>query len=166
MDQMNVLTLLSTTALKLPVIISERNNPHHHWIGMAWEPLRHLLYPLATCLVVQSDSVLLYFSPKVRKHARIIPNPITVPQQMEVQMGLNSDNRAKKTIIAMGRLTEQKGFDLLLQAFAKVALSHPQWTIEIWGEGPLRPHLETLVHEWKLSDMFDCLEKRRNHSRR
>jgi glycosyltransferase involved in cell wall biosynthesis len=39
----------------------------------------------------------------------------------------------------------QKGFDLLIDSFAKIAARHPDWMLEIYGEGSERPALEAQV---------------------
>jgi glycosyltransferase involved in cell wall biosynthesis len=45
-------------------------------------------------------------------------------------------------MVAVGRLSFEKGYDLLLEAFAACAGRHPEWSLEIAGEGPLRVELE------------------------
>lgn len=46
---------------------------------------------------------------------------------------------------ALGRLDPQKGFDILVQAFRAVDV--PGATLEIFGDGPERAHLDTLAQE-------------------
>lgn len=45
-------------------------------------------------------------------------------------------------LVALGRLTRQKGFDLLIQAMAKV---DGPWQLDIWGDGPDAPMLQALI---------------------
>lgn len=142
-DKPNILTLLATLGLRVPVIVSERIDPAHHPIGSAWNGLRSWVYPLCTCLVIQSQSALSYFSPMIQRRARVIPNPVLFPPEGEPTPQL-ANGASAKTVIAVGRLSEQKGFDLLLEAFAQVAPQHPEWSLVIWGEGAQRPHLERL----------------------
>lgn len=55
-----------------------------------------------------------------------------------------------KTVLAVGRLHEQKGFDLLLQAWQPIEKHYPEWQLRIVGEGPKRTELETQVRELTL----------------
>ena len=57
----------------------------------------------------------------------------------------NSGNGDAKTMIAMARFVPQKGLHMMLQAFAQVAARHPDWSLEILGDGPLRGELEALT---------------------
>lgn len=123
----NVLTLVATRGLGLPVIVSERNNPAVQPFGPLWKWLQLRLYPRAFALVTMTKGALDYFSPEVRRHGRVIPNAINLPAGWE-------NRRGNKMLTAVGRLTRQKGFDLLLEAFARIAKTHPDWKLVIWGK--------------------------------
>jgi glycosyltransferase involved in cell wall biosynthesis len=58
----------------------------------------------------------------------------------------------RPVVIAAGRLTPQKGFDMLIPAFAQVAARHPEWTLRICGDGGQRKRLEALILEHDLSN--------------
>jgi glycosyltransferase involved in cell wall biosynthesis len=60
--------------------------------------------------------------------------------------GVRSDGSAR-TVIAAGRLTRQKAFAFLIEAFAQVAAAHPEWQLLICGGGPRREHLEKLIDQ-------------------
>lgn len=45
-----------------------------------------------------------------------------------------------KRIIAVGRYVYQKGFDLLLHAWKKIELQHPDWELAIYGMGERTPY--------------------------
>jgi glycosyltransferase involved in cell wall biosynthesis len=50
-----------------------------------------------------------------------------------------------RVALGVGRLDPQKGFDLLIDAFARVAARHPSWRLVILGEGPARAELTAVV---------------------
>ena len=55
-------------------------------------------------------------------------------------------------MVAMGRLDDQKGFDILIRAFARCAPGHPDWSLVIAGEGARRRDLEAQVAEADVAD--------------
>jgi glycosyltransferase involved in cell wall biosynthesis len=57
-----------------------------------------------------------------------------------------------KTIISTGRLVEEKGYDILIQAFARIVNDIPDWELHIYGEGPERENLENLIDVLGLKD--------------
>jgi len=143
MDRTNVITLLATQGLGIPVIASEQNNPYAMQIGYVWEALRWIAYHRAARVVVQSDRLVSYFPLGVQRKTRVMPNPVSLPTGKTRGTG-RERREATYTILALGRLVRQKGFDYLLEAFSQIAHRHPQWSLEIWGEGEIRPQLEQL----------------------
>ena len=141
MDKVNILVLWATSGMDFPVVISEHTLPGHHKIGRIWDALRRLTYPRATCLTVLTSDDLMYFSSALQRKGYIIPNAVVPPPGYHHEKEFD---RTTKTIIAVGRLVNEKGHDLLMRAFAAIASRCPGWSVTIWGEGELRTELEVL----------------------
>lgn len=152
----NVRTIFSSYGLGIPVIISERNDPQNEYIPIAWRLLRWLAYPRAECLVAQTQRALGYFSKRVPKHSVVIPNPLVLEKSCtDLQTQIPISKRTHKKILAMGRLEYQKGFDLLISAFAQIAPKHPEWSLIIAGDGSQRQELEALISQLGLSQRIN-----------
>lgn len=54
--------------------------------------------------------------------------------------------------VAAGRLTLQKGFDLLLPAWQQVVEAHPEWRLRIFGEGEQRDSLQALIERLDIGE--------------
>ena len=57
-----------------------------------------------------------------------------------------------KRIFAAGRYTGQKGYDMLIPAFAPVAAAHPEWELKLCGRGRDTAKLRALIAEHGLED--------------
>lgn len=62
-------------------------------------------------------------------------------------------DQTSRTVVAAGRLSRSKGFDVLVDAWVHVAREHPEWRLEIWGDGDLREDLERQVHDRRLDGL-------------
>lgn len=82
------------------------------------------------------------FRAAVGPRANLLVIPNGVPAAARGRASLESP-----TVVAVGRLTHQKGFERLVEAFAEVAPVHPQWRLRICGAGNRRKQLERQIAE-------------------
>lgn len=156
-DNSNLLTLLATAiSWRRPrVVVCEQVHPLHHPIGRGRSYSRRLLYPRADAVVVQTDEIRGWVQrhvPGAKLH--VIPNPVPPCQGGADAIDLDIDGPA---VVAMGRLVPQKGFDLLLRAFAHCASWHPRWLLLIIGEGPEEKRLRALASHLRVGDRLRLL---------
>jgi glycosyltransferase involved in cell wall biosynthesis len=150
-DRMNVLTLLACRPLKVDTVVAARIDPSRYEIGRTWSWLRRRLYPSARALVVQTERVRDQMAALMRgRPIYVVPNAVEAPpnnSSFSARSETSSDPTQPHWIVAMGRLVRQKGFDLLIEAFSRIADRHPQWSVKILGEGPARASLKKLIAE-------------------
>ncbi|MBU6478528.1 MAG: glycosyltransferase family 4 protein, partial [Xanthomonadaceae bacterium] len=145
----NVRVLIAAAGLRVPVIISERTALNGHHMRGVWRTLRRWSYPRATAIVAQTRRCAMELEALARRQVDVIANPVSIESRLD---GAAGGGRASgHTLLAVGRLSPEKGFDLLIEAFAQVAPRHPGWNLVILGEGPLRDELARRVAEHNLA---------------
>ena len=77
-----------------------------------------------------------------------IPNSVSA-------LGGPEPDLAAPLLVGAGRLTSQKGFDRLIDAFAKVAPDHPAWRVRIHGRGGRRDDLRRQIDAAGLGDRVE-----------
>jgi glycosyltransferase involved in cell wall biosynthesis len=132
LTQTNILVVLATRGMAKRVVISERNDPRLQRHRFRVEFLRRIVYPWADLVTANSKGALdalRSFVPEEK--LAFLPNPLAAAPAS------GTFPFAGPTVITVGRLVEQKGIDVLLAAWAKVASALPQWRLALVGDGPL-----------------------------
>jgi Glycosyltransferase len=146
-DTANVRVLASLIGSGVPVIVSERIHPAYEDIGRLWSALRLATYPLASAVVMQTERSREFFPGFLQGRMAVVPNPVTLPEVLGDAPAL-----PPRTILAVGRLYAQKGYDVLLDAFALLARRCPDWSLAIAGSGGLRDELGDLAKGLGVAD--------------
>jgi GalNAc-alpha-(1->4)-GalNAc-alpha-(1->3)-diNAcBac-PP-undecaprenol alpha-1,4-N-acetyl-D-galactosaminyltransferase len=145
--QTNILLTLAGLGLTTRTVISERNDPRRQSLGYMWDILRRRIYPLAGLVTANSREVvkaLETFVPPGK--LAYLPNPVS---NLDDELA-GSDQTNK--VIAIGRLHYQKGHDILIEAFANIAPRHPDWNLDIVGEGDMQAALQTQISTHRLEE--------------
>lgn len=154
-DATNWLTLLATTGLSVPVVVSERSDPKHQSLGRAREFFRRRLYPKAYRVVCLSEDVEATLQSQTRCHTLVIPSAIEVPKEFHSTVEQRTERDADTgeetcRLVAVGRLEHEKGFDRLIRCLSELPNDAPNWELTIHGEGSEHGHLEKLARELKV----------------
>ena len=156
----NVIVLLATRFISVPVFISERNDPRRRKEGLTWHLLRRILYPMADHLVLQNREIRDWFL-HYNRSLHVIPNPVQISKE-SLRQEPETPLPEGKRIVALGRLVEQKGFDLLIQAFTGLHTQYPDWRLVIIGEGPLKNELKQHVRRLNVEPLVSFLGRVKN----
>lgn len=139
-DVMNVRMLAATRGLGFRRFVSERCDPWHANIR-GYEPLRRRLYREADGVITQTADAARYFE-RFGAKCHAIPNVVVPPPS---PIDAPAPRNGKRKLIALARLVAFKRLNVIIRAFAHIAERHPDWELDIWGEGPQREFLESVI---------------------
>ena len=156
MDHINVLTLIALLGCKIPVIVNETGDPFHQPIGQVVGWFRPKLYQWASATTALNTLIAQRMEnewklPKVNVIPNSLPHLIPEPIPWDLR---------EKIILSVGRLSREKGHDLLLNAWAKIYTNFPDWKLRIVGDGVERSNLEDQIKNAGLKESVELLGKK------
>ena len=160
LEQNQVWTMISSYGLGIKRIETVRNNP---WkvapqnIIYRWLWLR--TFSKAYRVIFQSKDQMGYFEKRIQNKGIVIPNPIS-----DIYNNFYKTDFSIKPehFIAVGRLTEQKNYQMMIEAFGIACKKNPNLQLSIYGEGEQKEYIEHMIHEKKL-DQNISLKGRSNN---
>ena len=153
----NLVAILATRGLGLKMVAAERVDPagHNRSIGRLGAAIRDLAYRQADHVCVQTEKArkALYYLADDR--ISVIPNPIARAREIARPWLPGPNGRFR--LIGVGRLERQKGFDLLIPAFAGLAERFRDWDLAIYGAGGEAARLADMIEKAGMRDRISLM---------
>ncbi len=95
-----------------------------------------------------------YIKPLFKARTCFIHNPVKIPEQ---QADLT---KTKKKIIYLSRIDKNKGQNILIEAFALIAKSYPDWEVLIYGDFEPREYkveIDKIIEKYSLSEQVKLM---------
>jgi len=147
-DIANFPAIFACVATDSSLVVSERQDPSFYRLAKLRSALRWMLYRNADCIVVQTDAVKKRMESVLQSKVCVVPNAIAKPNML-AQPGKSANGKYR--MISVGRLSHQKNFPLLIDAVSRLAVPE-NWTLHIFGEGPLRESLQAQIQGAGMQD--------------
>lgn len=163
LGHLNLVLLLIRNLLKGSprILIREANTPSKSISELssikkrAFTLLYRYLYPKADKIIAQCNEMkidIINFLGIDEKKIRCIYNPIDIDKISKDKQGENPYDISKKNIVAVGRLSFQKGYDILIDAFKIINEKFNNAHLTILGEGILKEKLEAQARDLNIID--------------
>lgn len=148
MTTASVLAVIAGAGLGCRVIATEHTHPPSQAMSGFWQRLRRWTYPKAARVVALTSGTAAWIETHVPgSRLAVIPNPVHWPLPQAEPRKHPEPRPGRRRLLAVGRLHQDKGFDLLIQAFERLAPAHPDWDLVILGEGGERAALEAQLRQ-------------------
>ena len=135
-------------------LIFDRYNGLKLFLYKAFYKIGYKKMDLLICQTELMKEKLIKNLPVLRHKIKIIviDNPINIDEvNMLSEINLNMKDKGE-FIVSAGRLIPEKGYDVLIKAFAVLKKKHSNFNLIILGEGKERSNLEELISNLKLNN--------------
>ena len=148
---LSLISLPVAFLMKIKLISWEHFNTGVNWKSFTAGLSRNLVSRFANKVIVLTRVDKQNYIERFRaKNVEDLPNPVTIkPTTISL---LDS-----KIVLAVGRLTYQKGFDLLLQAWRLVIEKEKEWKLNIVGSGEDEMLLKQLAKDLNINEFVEFL---------
>lgn len=130
---------LASKGLSIPLIGSERGDPTR-FSKKQFKKYKNA-YSNCSAAVFQLDDVKELYNLKSNVIQTVIPNPC-IPRCSD---SFSINHEKEHVIISAGRLSTQKRFDVLIDAFNLISDKYPEYILQIYGDGPLASDINNLI---------------------
>lgn len=157
MHRPNFRALTAALGLRVPVIISIRNNPEPFYSGRTDKFQIRWLFPHAAGCVYQTAEQRDFFKPYLQKNSRVIMNPVN---RKYIELPDPDYEHQERCVVQSSRLVDFKNQEMLLRAFAKVHAVHPDWSLKIYGpdsEDGTKEKLEEIIRANQAKDWMQLM---------
>lgn len=137
MAQNTLICGMACAGLNVRLIASERIDPAMVHRNFIYRSILNRIYAKCERTILQTQRAWNYFPDAVRKNSIIIPNPI--------QVSCYASGQSKKRIVTAGRYVDQKNHTMLINAFHAFYRNHPDYVLDIYGDGPKKVEYETQI---------------------
>jgi glycosyltransferase involved in cell wall biosynthesis len=147
-EDIAIYVTLSMIGLKIPLIVSERNDPNKNPQKIITRIIRKIAYYFPNGFIFQTQESMNYFSKRIRNKSIILKNPIILHN-----LEINYVSRDKK-ILAVGRLDKQKNYPMLIKAFQLFFNQHNDYKLVVLGDGPEKENIKKTATMLLQKDSF------------
>lgn len=141
----NLMAIATSKLLPSKVVVSVRGEPTMEYEGKLMQLLAKSMFAFADGVILQTGQCAGFFPKRVQRKAVILQNPLN-----EQFLGKQYAGERNKTIVAVGRVDENKNHQMLIQAYEEIMSEYPEYHLVIYGDGNKREQLLEYIKEKNL----------------
>lgn len=139
------MTILANKNKSTRIVVREISDPKSKARNQFMNLICFKICKKADGFIFQTEWEKSCFPKKIQQIGQVIANPVVLTTTASINK--------RKTIVTMGRLNNfQKRHDVLIKAFSIFAKNHPDYTLEIYGDGPDFEKDQKLIDKLNISE--------------